>query len=454
MGASILVVDDESTTQDTLGVFLETEGYRVATVRSGAEALTRIKEQEFDVIVTDVVMPGVSGLEVLEKTRTLNPGAAVILMTGHATVETAVEALRKGACDYLQKPFRLPDLALCVRRLLRRESGHRDTRRPAGLASPGAALLVGSSDGHAPRARADRALRRRPQQRADHRREWHGQGAGRPGHPRDEPPSGTTARARELRRHPRFAARESALRSREGRLHERGPRRTRVCSSRLTAARSSSTRSPSFRCLSKRSCCASSRRSRCGPSGRPGRSRSTCASSPAPIVTSSARSTPGGSGPTSFIGSTSCTSRCRRCASAGRTSRSSWTTASARLNLKLRPRLPGHRARGPRRPGAPLLEGQRAGARARPGAGHDPGRRRPHRPLPRRRRPGGRQPDRLAPRTSATAVRLFARNHILDVLARVQFNKRDAARMLGISLASLYRKLNVEPPEGTVDEEE
>ena len=53
-----------------------------------------------------------------------------------------------------------------------------------------------------------------------------------------------------------------------------------------------------------------------------------------------------------------------------------------------------------------------------------------------------------------TAVRLFARSHVLDVLARVQYNKRDAARMLGISLASLYRKLNVEPPEGTVDEEE
>ena len=62
MTASILVVDDESTTQDTLGMFLETEGYHVATARSGQEALSRIESQEFDVIVTDVVMPGVSGL--------------------------------------------------------------------------------------------------------------------------------------------------------------------------------------------------------------------------------------------------------------------------------------------------------------------------------------------------------------------------------------------------------
>ena len=71
MTVSILVVDDESTTQDTLGLFLETEGYRVAIAGSGEEALTRIEQQTFDVIVADVVMPGVSGLEVLERSRAL-----------------------------------------------------------------------------------------------------------------------------------------------------------------------------------------------------------------------------------------------------------------------------------------------------------------------------------------------------------------------------------------------
>jgi CheY-like chemotaxis protein len=60
MTASILVVDDETTTQDTLGMFLETEGYRVATAGSGEEALARIEQQDFDVIVADVVMPGLS----------------------------------------------------------------------------------------------------------------------------------------------------------------------------------------------------------------------------------------------------------------------------------------------------------------------------------------------------------------------------------------------------------
>jgi DNA-binding NtrC family response regulator len=148
MTASILVVDDESTTQDTLGLFLETEGYRVATARSGEEALTRIEEQEFDVIVADVIMPGISGFEVLERSRVLNPGAAVILMTGHATVEMAIEALRKGACDYLQKPFVLHDLARCVQRLLRRHTGHQDAARPPRVRPllPSEDLLVGASD--------------------------------------------------------------------------------------------------------------------------------------------------------------------------------------------------------------------------------------------------------------------------------------------------------------------
>jgi two-component system response regulator PilR (NtrC family) len=147
MTASILLVDDEFTTHDTLGVFLETEGYRVATAGSGKEALTRIESEEFDVIVTDVVMPDVSGLEVLDRSRVLNPATAVIVMTGHATVEMAIEALRRGAWDYLQKPFGLDDLALCVRRLLHRraDSLAAQPRLPSPPPIPTEELLVGQS---------------------------------------------------------------------------------------------------------------------------------------------------------------------------------------------------------------------------------------------------------------------------------------------------------------------
>ena len=118
MTASILVVDDQPSMQDALNTSLRSEGYRVATACSGEEALTRIEAQEFDIVLTDLVMPGLNGLDLLERSRVLDPGAAVIVMTGYATLETAVAALRRGACDYLEKPFSLDELTRCVRRLL------------------------------------------------------------------------------------------------------------------------------------------------------------------------------------------------------------------------------------------------------------------------------------------------------------------------------------------------
>jgi len=118
MTASILVVDDLPAMREMLSQSLASEGYRVATAGSGEEAVTRLEEQEFDVIVTDLVMPGLGGLDVLEKARLLDPRAAVILMTAYASLDTAIAALRRGACDYLEKPFTVGDLKLRVRRLL------------------------------------------------------------------------------------------------------------------------------------------------------------------------------------------------------------------------------------------------------------------------------------------------------------------------------------------------
>jgi len=118
MTASILVVDDLPALREMLSQSLASEGYRVATAGSGEEAVTRLEEQEFDVIVTDLVMPGLGGLDVLERARLLDPRAAVILMTAYASLDTAIAALRRGACDYLEKPFTVSDLKLRVRRLL------------------------------------------------------------------------------------------------------------------------------------------------------------------------------------------------------------------------------------------------------------------------------------------------------------------------------------------------
>jgi two-component system, NtrC family, response regulator AtoC len=146
VSASILVVDDAPAIQEVLGGFLQAQGYRVATAGSGREALSRIKAHPFDLIVADIVMPDGNGLEVLDRSRTSRPDTAVILMTGEATVETAVEALRRGASDYLLKPFLLEELGVRVRRLLRDRADLREARRLRPALQPAwAARLVGDS---------------------------------------------------------------------------------------------------------------------------------------------------------------------------------------------------------------------------------------------------------------------------------------------------------------------
>jgi len=148
MTASILVVDDEKAIQEILDFTLTAEGYKVETAGSGEEALTRVEQQDFDVILTDIVMPGVTGLEVLERSRLLNPRASVIVMTAYAALETAITALRRGACDYLEKPFSVDVLKERVRRLLQyRETIWKDGLVRRAVQAPSAGhTLVGESD--------------------------------------------------------------------------------------------------------------------------------------------------------------------------------------------------------------------------------------------------------------------------------------------------------------------
>src|SRR5262245_36511360 len=147
MAASILVVDDLLPMLEMLNRSLASEGYDVATAESGEEAVARIEEQEFDVIVTDLVMPGLDGLHVLDRARVLGPRAAVILMTAHATLDTAIAALRAGASDYLEKPFEIDDLMHLVRRVLqhRERIWSDDLQRRALHLRPASHLLIGDS---------------------------------------------------------------------------------------------------------------------------------------------------------------------------------------------------------------------------------------------------------------------------------------------------------------------
>ncbi len=101
----ILVADDDAVIREGLRRVLSAEGYQVEAVSNGRAALERLEEKKFKLLVTDLKMPGMSGLEVLRSIRTLQPELPVVLITGYAAIDNAVEAMKNGATDYLSKPF-------------------------------------------------------------------------------------------------------------------------------------------------------------------------------------------------------------------------------------------------------------------------------------------------------------------------------------------------------------
>src|SRR6266513_3854906 len=127
MSTSILVVDDERAIQDTLAWCLRTDGHEVRTAGSGEEALSIMADQGFGLSISDIIMSGLSGVDLLRKARALQPRTPVVLITAFATVETAVEALREGASDYVIKPFKFDDLRLRVQRLLEHRAALQDS---------------------------------------------------------------------------------------------------------------------------------------------------------------------------------------------------------------------------------------------------------------------------------------------------------------------------------------
>lgn len=118
----ILIVEDEDITRENLVHVLRKEGYTTEDVDNGAQAITLLEKQDFDLILTDLRMQNVGGMEVLEAAKTMRPNAEVIILTGFATVETAVEAMNKGAYNYLSKPYKLKELRVLVRKALEKHS--------------------------------------------------------------------------------------------------------------------------------------------------------------------------------------------------------------------------------------------------------------------------------------------------------------------------------------------
>ncbi|BCS55954.1 sigma-54 dependent transcriptional regulator [Geobacter sp. SVR] len=117
---SILIVDDEKGQRDILKVILKKEGYDVVDVPGVREALEQLGRQEFDLILTDLKMQGQSGLDLLETVLGDDPHQCIILMTAHGSVDSAVEAMKKGAFDYLEKPLERDNLILTLRRAFER----------------------------------------------------------------------------------------------------------------------------------------------------------------------------------------------------------------------------------------------------------------------------------------------------------------------------------------------
>jgi DNA-binding NtrC family response regulator len=117
--AHILVIDDEALIRDTLAEFLTQEGFVVESCASGEQALARAAEQQFDVAICDVQLPGINGLELLNRLLKLSPQTFVLLITAYATVENAVQAFQSGAHDYLMKPIILDEVLGKLRRMMR-----------------------------------------------------------------------------------------------------------------------------------------------------------------------------------------------------------------------------------------------------------------------------------------------------------------------------------------------
>ena len=115
---NIMIIDDEKIVGDMAKMSLEHEGYHVETFINGEAALARLKEVRFDVVVTDLKMKGIDGMEVLKTVKTLYPGTKVIMITAFANLDTAIEALRGRVHDFFPKPVKIKELKASIERAL------------------------------------------------------------------------------------------------------------------------------------------------------------------------------------------------------------------------------------------------------------------------------------------------------------------------------------------------
>jgi len=126
--ATILIIDDEKAIRKTLSEILSFEGYKIEEAADGEEGLKKFKEKNYDVVLCDIKMPKIDGIEFLQKAVEVNPDVPVIMISGHGNIETAVEAVKKGAYDFIQKPPDLNRLLITIRNAMERNSLVNETK--------------------------------------------------------------------------------------------------------------------------------------------------------------------------------------------------------------------------------------------------------------------------------------------------------------------------------------
>src|SRR5512132_706322 len=140
--AKVLVVDDEANLRKVLAAMLRRDGYDVTVAPDGEVGLAEINKNGADVVVTDLVMPKLGGMELLKAVNAGHPDVPVIIITAHGTVDSAVEAIKAGAFDYITKPFDQAELSTVIRKAVRTHAAAEKAVRPDGRAR---AAIVGVS---------------------------------------------------------------------------------------------------------------------------------------------------------------------------------------------------------------------------------------------------------------------------------------------------------------------
>jgi DNA-binding NtrC family response regulator len=120
-GKPVLIVDDEKNIRLTLSIALESMGLEIDTAMNGEEALVKLGQKEFGLILLDLKMPGMDGMEVLQKVSEIRPDIRVIIITAHGTIESAVDAMKLGAVDFIQKPFSPDEIRELVSKVIDRD---------------------------------------------------------------------------------------------------------------------------------------------------------------------------------------------------------------------------------------------------------------------------------------------------------------------------------------------